>query len=307
MTTRQRKKATPDTITEKIIKAEGKVKDALVVLWDDLPSWQQDNHYIISGYRPASESFAKSFGSLGYLHNESVNIFSHLIPSIGSVVLAIALYRVVVPRYESITQGDILAFACFFAGAAFCLGMSATYHAISNHSHVVARFGNKLDYVGIVFLITGSFIPSIYYGFYCHPHLQQTYWTMICTLGLGCATVSIFEKFRTPAWRPYRAGMFVAMGLSAVFPVLHGVQVYGVQDMRDRIGLIWLLTQGALYILGAGIYAARWPERTEPGKYDIWGSSHQIFHILVVLAAVTHFYGLVVAFDFHHGANAAVC
>lgn len=49
--------------------------------------------------------------------------------------------------------------------------------------------------------------------------------------------------------------MFVAMGLSAVFPVLHGVQVYGVQDMRDRIGLIWLLTQGALYILGAGIYA----------------------------------------------------
>lgn len=49
--------------------------------------------------------------------------------------------------------------------------------------------------------------------------------------------------------------MFVAMGLSAVFPVLHGVEVYGVQDMRDRIGLIWLLTQGALYILGAGIYA----------------------------------------------------
>jgi adiponectin receptor len=179
MTTRQRKKATPDTIAERVIKAEGKVKDALVVLWDDLPSWQQDNHYIISGYRPASESFAKSFGSLGYLHNESVNIFSHLIPSIGSVLLAIALYRVVVPRYESITQGDILAFACFFAGAAFCLGMSATYHAISNHSHVVARFGNKLDYVGIVFLITGSFIPSIYYGFYCHPHLQQTYWTMV--------------------------------------------------------------------------------------------------------------------------------
>lgn len=180
MTTRQRKRSTPDTIAEKVIKAEGRVKDALVVLWDDLPSWQQDNHYIISGYRPASESFTKSFGSLGYLHNESVNIFSHLIPSIGSVVLAIALYRVVVPRYESITQGDILAFACFFAGAAFCLGMSATFHTISNHSHLVARFGNKLDYVGIVFLITGSFIPSVYYGFYCHPHLQRTYWTMVC-------------------------------------------------------------------------------------------------------------------------------
>ena len=49
--------------------------------------------------------------------------------------------------------------------------------------------------------------------------------------------------------------MFVAMGLSAVFPVLHGLQMYGVQEMRDRIGLIWLVLQGFLYILEAGLYA----------------------------------------------------
>jgi adiponectin receptor len=49
--------------------------------------------------------------------------------------------------------------------------------------------------------------------------------------------------------------MFVAMGLSAIFPVLHGVELYGVPEMRERIGLIWLVSQGALYILGAGIYA----------------------------------------------------
>lgn len=49
--------------------------------------------------------------------------------------------------------------------------------------------------------------------------------------------------------------MFVAMGLSAVIPVLHGLEMYGVQEMRDRIGLIWLVLQGFLYILGAGLYA----------------------------------------------------
>jgi adiponectin receptor len=49
--------------------------------------------------------------------------------------------------------------------------------------------------------------------------------------------------------------MFVAMGLSAVFPVLHGVEMYGIAEMRQRIGLVWLVSQGALYILGAGIYA----------------------------------------------------
>ena len=67
--------------------------------------------------------------------------------------------------------------------------------------------------------------------------------------------MSIFEKFRTPQWRPYRAAMFVGMGLSAVVPVLHGLQVYGFAGMQDRIGLQWLLLEGFLYILGAGLYA----------------------------------------------------
>jgi adiponectin receptor len=94
--------------------------------------------------------------------------------------------------------------------------------------------------------------------------------------------------------------MFVLMGLSAVFPVLHGVRLYGVAELRKSISLYWVVTQGALYIAGAAIYAARVPEKWSPVKYDIWGSSHQIFHVLVVLAAATHLVGLVKAFDYEH-------
>ena len=46
---------------------------------------------------------------------------------------------------------------------------------------------------------------------------------------------------------------------------------------------------------------ARVPERLSPGSFDIWGSSHQIFHILVVLAAASHLVGLMKAFDYEHG------
>jgi len=169
---------------ETVKQAEKRVEKALLVLWDDLPSWQQDNHYIHTGYRPASGSFSKSFASLGYLHNESVNIYSHLLGAVIFSITAGVIYTQIKPRYETASSGDVLAFSCFFLGAALCLGMSATYHAISNHSQHVARFGNKLDYVGIVFLITGSFIPSIYYGFYCQPRLQTTYWTMVSTASL---------------------------------------------------------------------------------------------------------------------------
>lgn len=179
MSTRKRKQSASKTVVDSAKKVEVRIEDALTVLWDDLPSWQQDNQFIRSGYRPASGSFQKSFASLGYLHNESVNIYSHLLGAAIFILAGGIVYSAVKPRYETATSADVLAFSCFFAGAALCLGMSGTYHTISNHSHVVAKFGNKLDYVGIVFLITGSFIPSLYYGFYCHPHLQDAYWTMV--------------------------------------------------------------------------------------------------------------------------------
>lgn len=44
----------------------------------------------------------------------------------------------------------------------------------------VNRLGNQLDYLGIVALIWGSMVPSVYYGFYCELMLQRTYWTMVC-------------------------------------------------------------------------------------------------------------------------------
>ena len=181
MSVRQRRPSTTEVIKDAAIKLEKRVENALTVLWDDLPSWQQDNHYIHSGYRPASASFKKSFASLGYLHNESVNIYSHLLGALVFSISGAVLYTAIKPRYETATMSDIMAFGCFFLGAALCLGMSGTYHTISNHSPIVAKFGNKLDYVGIVFLITGSFIPSIFFGFYCHPHLQEFYWTMVST------------------------------------------------------------------------------------------------------------------------------
>lgn len=49
--------------------------------------------------------------------------------------------------------------------------------------------------------------------------------------------------------------MFVGFGLSAIFPVLHGVYMYGIEQMRYSIGLDWVLLQGFLYLLGAAIYA----------------------------------------------------
>ncbi|KAK1994455.1 HlyIII-domain-containing protein [Colletotrichum falcatum] len=286
---------------------EKKVEEALLVMWDDLPAWRRDNAFILTGYRRDSNSYLGSLRSLAYLHNESVNIWSHLLGAAAFLVAAAVLRSAAAPRYATAAPADVLVFACFFAGAVACLGMSATYHALSNHSPEVAKWGNKLDYSGIVFLIVGSYVPALYYGFYCHPDLMRFYLSTICLLGLGCGAVSWIEFFRAPEWRTFRACMFVALGASGVVPVLHGAAVYGLAEMEARMSLSWVVLHGAMYILGAFVYALRWPERSRPRTFDIWGSSHQIFHFFVVAAAATHLYGMARAFDHHHSAGGSVC
>lgn len=138
-----------DAITDRL---ESKAKNTLTVLWNDLPAWQQDNHHIHSGYRPASNSYSRSFASLLHLHNESVNIYTHLVGAVLAAIAGIYVYGLIQPRYEAASIEDVMVFSCFFGGAVACLGMSATYHTISNHSESVARLGNKLDYLGYVYL-----------------------------------------------------------------------------------------------------------------------------------------------------------
>lgn len=65
----------------------------------------------------------------------------------------------------------------------------------------------------------------------------------------------------------------VAMGLSALFPVLHGIKMFGIAQLDQQMGLSWLVTQGLLYILGAGIYAVSRQCRHErsPGRAKMFG------------------------------------
>lgn len=172
---RSRHLSKPSPVSDAVNAESHTLKEELLLLWDDLPHWRRDNAYIQSGYRPSQASYLHSFLSLGYLHNESVNIWSHLLGSVAALAGATYLYAVVHPRYKSASESDILVFGCFFGGAIVCLGMSATYHALTSHSYEVSRWGNKLDYTGIVLLIVGSYVPTLYYGFFCHPHLMSFY------------------------------------------------------------------------------------------------------------------------------------
>lgn len=183
-------------------------------------------------------------------------------------------------------------FGLFFLGATLCLSFSWLFHTVYCHSEGVSRLFSKLDYSGIALLIMGSFVPWLYYSFYCNPQPCFIYLIVICVLGIAAIIVSQWDMFATPQYRGVRAGVFLGLGLSGIIPTLHYVISEGFLKAATIGQIGWLMLMASLYITGAALYAARIPERFFPGKCDIWFHSHQLFHIFVVAGAFVHFHGV---------------
>jgi adiponectin receptor len=87
--------------------------------------------------------------------------------------------------------------------------------------------------------------------------------------------------------------MYGVLGLSIFIPAIHGVILHGWALQNERMSLTYFMGLGILNGTGTAIYTARIPERWYPRRFDIYGSSHQIMHVLVVCGALSHTVGLV--------------
>ncbi len=151
----------------------------VLISFDQLPEWHQDNEYILHSYRPISGSALVSFCSWLYIHNESVNIYSHLIPAIVFLLGEWYVLEYLRSRYANITGSDFFIFGFFLLTAVICLGLSTTYHTLMNHSYGVEQLWLRLDLVGIVVLTLGDFVSGIYMVFWCEPLQRTIYWSMV--------------------------------------------------------------------------------------------------------------------------------
>lgn len=147
--------------------------------YDQLPKWYQDNEYILSAYRPVTYSIQGCGASLFCIHNETANIYTHLLPAVAALCLQAVGQRVFIARYPLASRMDRLVFAFYLSTVILCMGLSATYHTFINHSARYSDLWGRIDYCGIMILIVGDFVTGIYVGFYCEPVLQKLYWTMV--------------------------------------------------------------------------------------------------------------------------------
>ncbi|KAI1372185.1 mPR-like GPCR protein [Hypoxylon crocopeplum] len=265
--------------------------------YDEIPDWYQDNPYILRGYRPVSPSARTCVTSWMYVHNETINIYTHLLPA---VVLLVSGLAYVAARLSHRSSSDAIIAATQLCSAVLCLGLSSAYHTFMCHSQRAEALWLRFDFVGIIFLILGSFVSGIYVGFWCETLERKIYFSMIGSLSAISIVIVLAPMFQGQQWRTLRLLTFICTGLSGLAPFIHGICMFGFVQMMKQSGLPYYLAEGGLFLLGSLVYATRFPESISPGTFDIYGSSHQIFHVLVVLATVVHLAGVLDALDYNY-------
>lgn len=95
----------------------------------------------------------------------------------------------------------------------------------------------------------GSFVPWLYYGFYCHTKPKMVYLCIVSALGITSIIVSLWDKFSDSTLRPFRAGVFMTFGLSGIVPAIHYGFVEGWFNKISQKSLGWLVLMGKFTLL----------------------------------------------------------
>jgi hemolysin III len=162
-----------------------------------------------------------------------------------------------------------VAAAVYAASLVILLVGSAVYH-LPGWPPKTALWLRKLDHANIYLLIAGTCTPL---GFALVPGPGE--WLLVAmwaTAALGVAKTLLWPR----APRRLNAVLYVLMG-TLTFPCVPGLRA-GVAEFE-------LLAAGGLaYLLGACVYATRWPN---PAPL-VFGY-HEIFHVFVFAAAAAHY------------------
>ncbi|KAI9497374.1 hemolysin-III related-domain-containing protein [Zychaea mexicana] len=251
--------------------------------YHELPKEWQENEYVLSGYRFYASS-RDCVRSIFMLHNETLNIWSHLIGFIFFSFLSVSVFN---HHFPEAPVSDRAIFATFCIAALKCLFCSSIYHTFICH-HKIKGFAATLDYIGIALLIAASVLVTEYYGYYCRPVARSRYMVFTGFVSSFGVVLPFFKCWDTKEFRPIRIAVFLSLAFSSIVPVLHLVALYGFWST-------WAFLEPAMisvsmYLLGVLFYVNRWPEKKFPGRFDYAGmTSHAIWHVFVCFGIYFHY------------------
>eukprot|EP01125_Pyxidicula_operculata_P000089 TRINITY_DN1012_c0_g1_i2.p1 TRINITY_DN1012_c0_g1~~TRINITY_DN1012_c0_g1_i2.p1 ORF type:complete len:277 (-),score=11.61 TRINITY_DN1012_c0_g1_i2:78-908(-) len=239
------------------------------------------SHFINKGYRVGYTSFNRISQSLFELHNETVNIWTHLL-------LAIYWIREGIWWLNTGSQGvDLVAILVYIVMCAFCLLSSASYHLYHVRDFGIFKLTRSIDFIGTSCIMISSNFVLVHFSFWCFPGLTQLY--MFTTLVAGFTL--LYLPFSRVAERTTLR--VIAYCSVMVVPLVECVHLYHLED-RHAIELSkHVMLSVVYYAIGLVFYVSKFPEVLFPGKFDFIGHSHQFWHIFVFLGQFALYNGCV--------------
>ena len=197
---------------------------------------------------------------------EPFNGASHLIGLLLGGAGTVMLLRMAQGREQ------LVALSIYGATLILLYGASTLYHTLSLTDRQL-RALRRLDHIAIYFLIAGTYTPIALITLD-----SRLGWTLLATVWLIALAGVPFKLFYldAPVW--LSTSTYLLMGylaMLAVIPLARAVHLGG---------LMWLLSGGIAYTVGAVIYSRRRPDPF-PGVFG----HHEIWHVLVLIGSACHF------------------
>ncbi|XP_061174203.1 membrane progestin receptor alpha-B-like [Saccostrea echinata] len=254
----------------------------------EIPSLYHEPH-IEEGYRQNDLPWIYYISSLFQMHNETVNVWTHLIGFVVCVYSLLSFQQ----SYDLITDPYMWPLVAGYAGMSAMFLFSACAHLLANTSSVVHYTGFGVDYAGLSLYGIGSVLLHFNYAIHhsAKGSFIQEYSVPIGVILAICVCIcGCVSKFSYSRPYPFQRKLWIIIPVGLVFvlveiPIIHRLYLYSSHEIHDE-SLVHHIGHMTLFITAAFFFGSHIPERWYPGRFDLIGHSHQIFHVFIVLVAV---------------------
>ena len=249
--------------------------------------------YITRGYRLNGRSWLYYFVSLFQMHNETANVWSHLLAFIFFLFKTVQFTHSVTDWSSQPLAWGIMS---------FCLGtlsyslLSAVAHLFQSRSEYHHYLFFQMDYVGIMMNAHGTGLlhyhlsgTSTFYN-----HFGRWYILLVTLSGFLVFLGNSFSKLYYSRPYPFTRRVWqlvpclLAIGLGTV-PLLYRLHVCFTENIPVDRGLLTHF-ESILWCLFSGIFFAfHIPEKLMPGVFDNVGQSHSLFHVIMTYCSVVQY------------------
>lgn len=247
----------------------------------DVPEFLRDNEYITTGFRPPMTRLWDVVCTLWTVHNETSNIWSHLIAAAAAALGA----KMFAPRTYA-APGLI-----YMVSVAALFTVSWWAHLTWPLGERYSRIAFKLDYLGIVVVIFTHSFPVAFYLYMCTSTLVKlAYIGSVASLGACLSWLTLSDRFGQPSWRAVRSVCYSAYSVVTFAPVAYAAYVYKNEPSTlPQLGIACTCIDLCMNGISALVFAQRWPEKRHPKRFDIVGNSHNIMHVCSTVALLSMF------------------